>query len=101
MEHLISDNDHLVSSGLNGAAASQMREYQISECVLQAMVPEEHSVVPRNLHRSVHHQACDLLEVSTEGLEWRKTYLLPIGSLCGLISWLLKAAKNSSTGEAS
>jgi len=50
------------------------------------MVPEEQSVLQWNLLGSFQNQLRHLFKMTTEGLDVKHTYLLPIGNFLGLIS---------------
>ena len=64
-------------------------------------MPEEAAVLYRNILGPSQHQSGDLLEVTTELVSEKYTYVLPIGTCLGLISPDLNAAKKSSQGAAS
>jgi hypothetical protein len=75
-------------------------QHHVPVHVLQAVVPEEHPVLPRDLLHTLHHKLRELQKISTE-LEFKfRTYFFPTGRCRGLMSAALKAAKKSSMGLA-
>ena len=65
------------------------------------MVPKELEVSQGHLSSSFYGQLYDLVKVTKELEPEKSTYLLPVLRCLGLISALLKAAKNSSQAAAS
>ena len=69
--------------------------------MLQAMVPEEDPVPPRNLLGTLNDHLHYIDEMTTELEDEVLTYLFPVLTCLGLTSALLNAAKKSSQGAAS
>ena len=63
-------------------------------------MPEDDAMRQWYLLGSLHHQLGDLIKLTKERLNETKTYLLPVGTFRGLMSALLKAANQSSHGDA-
>ena len=71
--------------------------HQIAKKMLEAMMPEEDTVMPRNLHCSLHCKPGDVVEIPIEIKNMvsgqRKTldtYILPSGNCSGLMLVFLK-----------
>ena len=74
---------------------------QVAIDILKAVVPVEHEVAPAQAPEPLDAEINHLLEVpGVQVVKW-STYLLPVGTLRGLMSALLKWAKASSHGAAS
>ena len=82
-------------------AASKAGVYQVPEYMLDAMVPEQDTVMSWYLLDPIQHKLRHLCKITTKSAETKFTDHLPVDSLCGFISAFLKAAKKSSIGEAS
>ena len=80
--------------------ASESFKQQITVCMSQAVVPEEETVVQRDLLCSLQHQLHYYIKLTTKVLSMWMTYLLEVGTFLGLISQLLKDANHSSHGSA-
>ena len=79
---------------------SDRQEEHIPVHVLEAVVPEQHAMLLRDLQHPLHGQRGHLLEMPTKSVEDIGTYRLPAGTNRGLISFALNAAKSNSTGLA-
>ena len=80
---------------------SELLEKDVPVCMLQAMVPEEDPVPPRNLLGTLNDHLHYIDEMTTELEDEVLTYLFPVLTCLGLTSALLNAAKKSSQGAAS
>ena len=80
--------------------ASESFKQQITVCMFQTVVPEEETVVQRDLMCSLQHQLHYYIKLTTKALSMWLTYLLEVDTFLGLISQLLKDANHSSHGAA-
>ena len=80
--------------------ASESFKQQITVCMFQTVVPEEETVVQRDLLCSLQHQLHYYIKLTTKVLSMWLTYLLEVDTFLGLISQLLKDANHSSHGAA-
>lgn len=82
-------------------SASQLLEGQVSEDMLEAVVPVELPVLDGYLLGARHHQPGDLCKLAKKLGSWSATYLFPVLILLGFTSALLKCANHFSIGDAS
>jgi hypothetical protein len=83
------------------SSSSESMVIQVTVDVLEAVVPVEHEVAPAEAPQALDAEVHDLLEMPREQVSKGSTYFLPVGTLRGLTSSLLKWAKTSSQGAAS
>ena len=80
---------------------SKLSENEVPKQVLQTVMEEQDPVFKWDLDHSVGDQRRDLIKIPTESSKKESTYFLPVLTCLGLMSALLKAAKNNSQGAPS